>query len=85
MFTARDFFDMRDTKFTVRVIYPPEKQQFMEDMLLQKAAADRFEVKGTPQQITYVFTLDEALKYFKSMKEAQDMVLAEKTGEMTGA
>jgi len=37
--------------------------------------------RATVAQMEYIFTLHEALNYFKSMKEAQDMVLAEKSGE----
>jgi hypothetical protein len=81
MLTIKDMFDMRDTKFTVGAIYPPEKVKFLEDKLREKAAANGVEVQGATQQMTYVFTLDEALNYFKSIKEAQDMVLAEKAGE----
>ena len=81
MLTIKDMFDMRDTKFKVGAIYPAEKQKFLEDKLRESAAANGIEVQGVAGQMEYVFTLDEALNYFKSMKEAQDMVLAEKSGD----
>jgi hypothetical protein len=83
MFTPKDFFDFRDTKFTIGAIYPPKKQKFLEDKLRESAAADGVTPQADPKPMTYVFTLDEALNYFKSIKEAQDMVLAEKAGETT--
>ena len=73
--------DMCDTKFKVGVIYPPEKQKFLEDMLHAKAAEQGIEIGGPTGQMEYIFTLDEAQNFFKSMKEAQDMVLAKKAGE----
>jgi hypothetical protein len=80
MFNPADMFDFRDTKFKVGAIYPPEKQRYLEDKLRESAATNGIEVQGASGQMEYVFTLDEALNYFKSLKDVQDMVLAKKKG-----
>jgi hypothetical protein len=68
--------DSRGTKFTIGAIYPPEKQKMMEDKLHEEAAKQGIKTQGPVGQMGFVFTLDEALDYFKRLKEIQDHIEA---------
>lgn len=81
MLTPKDFFDMRGTKFTVGAIYPPEKQKFMEDKLHEAMKAQGLTSGGATGQAGYIFTLDEAIDYFKRLKEIQQLIESEERGE----
>jgi hypothetical protein len=64
--------------------YPPEKQKMMEDKLFEEAAKQGLNT-GPVGQMGFSFTLDEALDYFKGLKEIQNMIEAEERKEQEGS
>jgi hypothetical protein len=73
--------DSRGTKFIIMTEYPPEKQKMMEDKLFEEAAKQGLNTKGPVGQMGFSFTLDEALDYFRGLKEIQSMIEAEERKE----
>jgi hypothetical protein len=71
--SPKSFMDSRGTRFLVTTEYPPEKQKFLEDKLREAAKAQRLTPGGANGKEVRVFTLDEALSYFKGLKELQDI------------
>jgi hypothetical protein len=76
MLNKRDLMNMRDTKFTVTTIYPIDKQKFLMDTLRELAQDENLQGPIIPAM--QLFTLDEALNYFKKLKERQDSFDAER-------
>jgi hypothetical protein len=58
--------DFHDAKFTIGMVWPPEKEKLAQDMLNKAAAEHAMDFTGQS------FTLDEAIEYLKSLKEIQD-------------
>lgn len=68
----RDLRDLRDTRFTITISYSPEKEKLMQGMLNEAAAARRTGLNNANSRAEQVFTLDEALNYFQSLKAIQE-------------
>jgi hypothetical protein len=68
----RDMRDLRDTRFTITISYSPEKEKLVQGMLNEAAAARRMDLSKVTCRAEQVFTLDEALNYFQSLKAIQD-------------
>lgn len=73
---ALSVIDSRGTKFMVMAEYAPEKQKMMEDKLFEEAAKQGLKTRGPVGQMAFSFTLDEALEYFKELKEIQNHIEA---------
>ncbi len=48
----------------------------MEDKLFEEAAKQGLKTRGPVGQMAFSFTLDEALEYFKELKEIQNHIEA---------
>jgi hypothetical protein len=83
--SAKSVMDSRGTKFIIMTEYPPEKQKMMEDKLFEEAAKHGIKTRGPVGQMGFVFTLDEALEYFKGLKEIQNMIESEERKEPEGS
>jgi hypothetical protein len=77
--------DSRGTRFLVTAEYPPEKQKFMADKLKESMVANGMEPREPTGMMGFSFTLDEALDYFKRLKEIQDYIEAEERKEQQGS
>jgi len=82
---ALSVMDSRGTKYIVMAEYPPEKQKMMEDKLFEEAAKRGIKTQGPVGQAGFSFTLDEALDYFKGLKEIQNMIEGEERKEQEGS
>jgi hypothetical protein len=82
---ALSVMDSRGTKFIVTAEYPPEKQKIMEDKLFEEAAKHGLQTRGSVGQMGFSFTLDEALDYFKGLKELQNHIEAAERAEKEGS
>jgi hypothetical protein len=76
--------DSRGTRFLVTAEYPPEQQKFLEDGLHEAMKARGLTPGGPIGKEVKVFTLDEALEYFKGLKELQNHIEAEERKEAAG-
>jgi hypothetical protein len=72
MLDMRDMRDLRDTRFTITISYSPQKEKLVQDMLNEAAAARRMDLSNATCHAEQVFTLDEALNYFQSLKAIQE-------------
>jgi hypothetical protein len=64
--------DFHDARFTIGMVWPPEKEKLAQDMLNKAAAEHGMDLKDATSQAFRVFTLDEAVEYLKSLKAIQD-------------
>jgi hypothetical protein len=64
--------DFHDARFTIGMVWPPEKQKLAQDMLNKAAAEHGIDMRNATCQAFQVFTLDEAIEYLKSLKAIQD-------------
>ena len=77
--------DFQDARFTIGMVWPPEKQKLAQDMLDEAAAEHGMDLSKATAQTMNLFTLDEALEYLKSLKQIQEKFAKGFPGQKRGA